>query len=93
MKYTFLITVLTASLLVSCNTHKNSNSHSHDGLANHSHDDEHEHKTPEDYFGNYTLSDDAYSTKTVVTVKGNTRTMVTNALPNHEVGTFPNPGS
>ena len=93
MKYTFLITVLTASLLVSCNTHKNSNSHSHDGLANHSHDDEHEHKTPEDYFGNYTLSDDAYSTKTVVTVKGNTRTMVTNALPNHEVGTFPNPGN
>ena len=39
------------------------------------------------------MSDDTYGTKTTVTITGDTRNMVTNALPNHETGVFPNQGN
>ena len=60
------------SIILSCNTQKNTTSqnhdeHSHDGQSSHSHND---------YFGSYTLDDNSYKTKTVMTVKGDTKTMV-----------------
>ena len=45
------------------------------------------------YLGNYSISDAVFGTQTTVTVSGNTRTIVTNALPNHETGLFPNSGN
>lgn len=58
--------------------------HSHDGQDFHSHTD---------YFGPYELQDEEHGTKTTVTLKGNTRKIVTNALPNHKTGQFPGPGN
>ena len=55
--------------------------HSHDG-STHTH-------TIVDYFGSYTLDDAHYGNKTIVTVTGDTRKIVTNALPNHKTGNFP----
>jgi hypothetical protein len=43
--------------------------------------------------GNYKINDAAFGTKTTVTVEGDKRTMVTNGLPNHTTGTFPNEGN
>jgi len=45
------------------------------------------------YLGTYSISDAVFGTQTTVTVSGNTRTIVTNALPNHETGLFPNSGN
>jgi len=45
------------------------------------------------YLGNYSISDVVFGTQTTVTVSGNTRTIITNALPNHETGLFPNSGN
>jgi YHYH protein len=46
-----------------------------------------------DYMGAYTINDATYGTKTVVTIAGDKRIMVTNGLPNHKTGEFPNPGN
>lgn len=46
-----------------------------------------------DYFGSYSFIDKNYGTKTKMTIKKNIRRMVTNALPNHETGEFPNSGN
>lgn len=64
----------------------------HQAIA-HSHTDGSHTHTVTNYFGAYTLDDTHYGTKTIVTVSKNTRTMVTNALPNHKTGTFPNEGN
>ncbi len=80
-------------MVLSCNSSKKSKSHSHDGLGSHSHEDEVLTKEHQDYFGSYELNNPGFGTKTVVTVSGDTRTMVTNSLPNHNTGTFPNPGN
>ena len=45
------------------------------------------------YLGNYLISEVGFGTQTTVTVSDNTRTIVTNALPNHETGLFPNSGN
>ena len=45
------------------------------------------------YLGNYSISEVGFGTQTTVTVSDNTRTIVTNALPNHETGLFPNSGN
>lgn len=45
------------------------------------------------YLGSYTLDDAEFGTMTTVTVEGDTRTIVTNALPDHETGEFPNDGN
>ncbi|EDM42879.1 hypothetical protein SCB49_11302 [unidentified eubacterium SCB49] len=79
-------------LLLSCNSNK-TNAHSHDGSSSHSHSAEDAHGTHDNYFGDYSLHDDKFGTKTEVTVKGNERKMVTNSLPNHETGTFPRKGN
>ncbi len=46
-----------------------------------------------DYTGSYALADEEFSTMTTVTVADGIRTIVSNALPDHEVGEFPNPGN
>ena len=84
-----IVTVLVVVLFVGCKT-KNS-AHSHDAEGSHSHENESHNNT--NYFGNYALMIADYGTKTVVTVDANIRTMVTNALPNHKVGEFPNSGN
>jgi len=43
------------------------------------------------YLGTYIIDDAIYGTETNVTVSGHTRTIETNALPNHETGEFPRP--
>ena len=45
------------------------------------------------YLGSYTLDDSMYGTETHVTLSGDTRTIITNALPNHDHGEFPNSGN
>lgn len=90
-KVTLSVLVVLA-LTVGCKNDISTSSHSHD-VAMHSHGENSHSHIDTDYFGSYTLVDKQYGTKTVVTVKNNTRKIVTNALPNHETGTFPNSGN
>ena len=55
----------------------------------------HTHTDPQEgpYLGNYSISEVGFGTQTTVTVSDNMRTIVTNALPNHETGLFPNSGN
>jgi len=81
--------VVFSLVLVSCNSNKNvlpnnHGDHSHYSKTSNSHTN---------YFDSYTLKDGDYGTSTIVTVKGETRTMVTNALPNHKTGAFPRKGN
>lgn len=46
-----------------------------------------------DWLGSYTLTDEDFGTQVTVTVAGDTRTIETNALPDHETGEFPNSGN
>ena len=46
-----------------------------------------------DYTGSYALADEEFATMTTVIVVDGVRTIVSNALPDHEVGEFPNPGN
>lgn len=46
-----------------------------------------------EYLGNYTISDSQYGTEVTATVANGLRTIVTNALPNHQTGEFPNDGN
>ena len=45
------------------------------------------------YLDSYTLNDAEFGTQVTVTVEGTRRTIVTNALPDHETGDFPNNGN
>jgi hypothetical protein len=45
------------------------------------------------YLGSYSLVDEEFGTMVTVTVDGDTRTIETNALPDHETGEFPNGGN
>ena len=86
-----IIAIFTIGLLVSCNSHKNK--HSHNGVDYHSHNDENNVNDKNNYFEAYSLEDESYGTKTEVTILGNDRVMVTNSLPNHKTGVFPNQGN
>ena len=46
-----------------------------------------------DYFGEYTIEDKNFGTKTDVKIQDNKRVMTTNSLPDHKTGTFPNQGN
>ena len=83
--------ILLLSIFMGCKS--NNKIHSHDSEDSHSHEVENVVKTSNNYFGNYNLSDDTYGTKTTVTIIGDTRSMVTNAMPNHKTGAFPNQGN
>lgn len=88
-----IITLVIIGLLFGCNSQKKSTSHSHDGTPNHSHDTDHVVTSSNNYYGNYDLEDATFGTKTKVSIVGDTRIMVTNSLPNHDTGAFPNPGN
>ena len=45
------------------------------------------------YLESYTINNAEYGTEVTVTVDGSTRTIETNALPDHETGEFPNAGN
>ncbi|WP_405566014.1 YHYH protein [Polaribacter sp. Asnod6-C07] len=76
------IAIASIMIFVGC---KSKHSHSHS-------DQDHTHQQ-QDYFKSYSLEDDNYGTKTIVTVKNGKRIMTTNALPNHETGNFPRKGN
>jgi len=82
------ISIISISLLLACNGHKGTSDHSHDGSEPHSHSNSISH-----YFGAYDLEDENFGTKTKVTLTEDERVMVTNALPNHKTGAFPNQGN
>ncbi|AUC83624.1 YHYH protein [Lacinutrix sp. Bg11-31] len=84
-------TIILVAVLFGCNSHKNTSIHTHDEEY-HSHDDEASNKVS-NYFAAYSLKDESYDTKTEVTISGNERIMITNSLPNHETGAFPNQGN
>jgi hypothetical protein len=46
-----------------------------------------------EYLGDYSLEDMEFGTSTTVVVDSTVRTIVTNSLPNHETGSFPNSGN
>lgn len=46
-----------------------------------------------DYWKDYKINNTEYGTETEVTLTKTNRVMVTNALPNHPTGDFPNPGN
>lgn len=85
--YSIAITFLIV-LFIGCKT---KNTHNHDVAGNHSYVDVPQ--SPTNYFGNYTLSHSDYGTETILTVDAITRTMATNALPNHKTGEFPRKGN
>jgi len=45
------------------------------------------------FLGSYTLTDELFGTEVAVTVGQGLRIIETNALPDHETGSFPNPGN
>lgn len=45
------------------------------------------------YLGSYTLVDEEFGTMVTVAVDGQTRSIETNAIPDHETGEFPNSGN
>ena len=49
-------------------------------------------KTP-NYLNSYSLNNDEFGTQVTVTVKGDTRMIISNALPDHATGYFPNAGN
>ena len=49
--------------------------------------------TMSEYLGSYTLVDEEFGTVLTVAVDGSTRTIDSNALPDHETGHFPNNGN
>lgn len=81
MKYTYIVFCL---LIIGCNSNKNLADNNHTETSSH---------VPNDYFRVYTLDDARFGTQTSVSINGNTRTMITNALPDHKTGQFPGPGN
>lgn len=66
-------------------------SHSNAGSPTHTHRD----TLASDYLGSYNIEDTGFGTSVSVVVENQakTRTIESNALPNHETGEFPNPGN
>lgn len=88
-----LLFIALLSLVFGCNSQKANNTHIHDGTAKHSHDNEKTSNKSTNYFEDYSLVDKNFGTKTKVSIKDEKRIMVTNSLPNHKTGTFPNSGN
>ncbi len=49
--------------------------------------------TLSDYLGSYTINDGEFGTSVQVTVEDGVRSIVSNSVPNHETGDFPNSGN
>ena len=45
------------------------------------------------YFGSYSITNEITGTKVAVTVENGTRIVISNGLPNYEIGQFPNAGN
>ena len=84
--------VLIGFLIISCQGKKSSHTHG-DDTHTHDHPKDLATLTTDNYFGAYDLEDKRYGTKTKVTLTDESRVMVTNSLPNHETGVFPNEGN
>lgn len=82
--------IIAVGLLLSCSTQKATVSQPTTSDIEVSEKIPHAHS---DYFVAYDLEDEIFGTKTSVTVSEDTRTMVTNSLPNHKTGAFPNEGN
>jgi YHYH protein len=81
----YSILIVTIAFLLGCNgIQKNSKTVATDGKIA---------SEKNDYMGAYTIKDDTYGTNTVVSIEGDKRIMVTNSLPNHKTGEFPNQGN
>ena len=93
-KYSIVL-ISVMSVLFGCNSHKSTSAHNHGISKSHSHSQiaGNTSQNQNDYFKSYTLKDANFGTNTSVTVLGETRTMVTNALPNHKTGEFPRKGN
>ena len=50
-------------------------------------------ESSKNYLSDYTLFDDLYGTKVTVSISNGVRTIVSNAIPNHSTGNFPNSGN
>ncbi len=85
-----IIPLVTGLLFTGCNG-KNKN-HAH-GPDTHVHDEVILAHVSENYFGAYNLNDKKFGTKTKVTITAEERIMITNSLPNHATGEFPNSGN
>tara|TARA_R110002049_G_scaffold68949_6_gene178652 strand:+ start:5388 stop:6326 length:939 start_codon:yes stop_codon:yes gene_type:complete len=85
--YKISIAILMGTLIFTtgCKNGVNTSGHSHED-GSHSHE-------PINYFDSYVLDDAEYGTRTQVTVKGDTRIIKTNSMPNHQNGNFPNEGN
>ncbi|MRI00192.1 YHYH protein [Kriegella sp. EG-1] len=88
MYYSLIMTLL----IVSC---KEKTKHSHESESHTHGSDSHMHNGQVNggYFGAYILEDENFGTKTKVDLTANKRLIVTNALPNHSTGEFPNIGN
>ncbi|GGG59102.1 YHYH protein [Bizionia arctica] len=89
--YYIIISVLLLGVTFGCKSKVDA--HSHDGLQNHSHESKDVSRNVTNYFDDYDLEDVAFGTKTRVTITAKTRIMVTNSIPNHKTGEFPNQGN
>lgn len=87
-KFNIALVVIVIGLFYGCTGGKKKIAHSHGEILG-----SEVFQEPNDYFGSYTLNDANFGTKTKVTVQGDKRTMVTNAIPNHRTGAFPNQGN
>lgn len=85
-----IIPFVTGLLFTGCNG--KSKNHAH-GPDTHVHDEVTLAHVSDNYFGAYNLDDEKFGTKTKVTITAEERIMVTNSLPNHATGEFPNPGN
>ena len=93
MKNIFKFTgIITLGILLGCQSKKNNTEHSHDGGEAHSHATKSSVESI-NYFGAYDLENKEYGTITKMTLTEDERIMVTNALPNHKTGKFPNQGN
>ena len=82
-KLNLILGMIVAAIIISCTT-KESLTQAIEGNTT---------DTIEDFFLAYSLVNAEYGTETVVTIEGDTRVMVTNALPNHDTGEFPGVGN
>lgn len=86
----WIIALVTALLFAGCIDEKKMHEH---GPDTHTHDEVTLAQISDNYFGAYNLDDEKFGTKTKVTITSEERIMVTNSLPNHVTGEFPNAGN
>lgn len=84
------ISLIFACLLFSCK--EKTEGHKH-GPDTHTHIAESLGNLATNYYGEYQLEDAKFGTKTMVTITAKERIMITNSLPNHVTGKFPNKGN